>query len=83
MTRYVLHPDCRVRKEDFGLLFYDLRGPKLLFVESGDLLDAASFEAGAPSADALAGRSEPERRRVHRLLRTLADKGFLREQPIR
>ncbi len=83
MPSYVLHPDCRVRAEGFGLLFYDLRGPKLLFVESGDLLDAASFEAGAASAGALAGRSEPERRRVHRLLRTLADKGFLREQPIR
>jgi putative mycofactocin binding protein MftB len=82
VTQYVLHPDCRVRKEEFGLLFYDLRGPKLLFVETGDLLAPALFEAGTASASAVAGVSKSERPRIERLLRSLLDKGFIREQPI-
>jgi putative mycofactocin binding protein MftB len=82
VAQYVLHPDCRVRREEFGLLFYDLRGPKLLFVETGDLLEPELFEAGKASADALAGRSESERLRVERLLRSLAQKGFILEQSL-
>ena len=81
MTQYILHPDCRVRREEFGLLFYDLRGPKLLFVETGDLLEPEIFEAGT-AADALADKSKPERLRVERLLRSLAQKGFILEQPL-
>ena len=57
MPQYVLHPDCRVRREEFGLLFYDLKGPKLLFVASGDLLEPDAFTPGSASASALAGRS--------------------------
>jgi putative mycofactocin binding protein MftB len=82
VAQYVLHPDCRVRREEFGLLFYDLRGPKLLFVETGDLLAPELFEAGRASADALARRSKPERLRVERLLRSLAEKGFILEQSL-
>ncbi len=83
MKSYVLHPDCRVRREEFGLLFYDLKGPKLLFVESGDLLEAEAFGPASASASVLAGRSAPERRRIEGLVRTLVTKGFLLEQSIR
>ncbi len=82
MTQYVLHADCRVRKEEFGLLFYDLRGPKLLFVETGDLLEPELFQTGRASANALAGSSKSERLRVERLLRSLVEKGFIREQSL-
>jgi len=82
VTQYVLHPDCRVRKEEFGLLFYDLRGPKLLFVETGDLLEPELFQTGRASADVLVGRSKSEQLRVERLLRSLADKGLIREQSL-
>ena len=82
MLQYVLHPDCRVRREEFGLLFYDLKGPKLLFVASGDLLETDAFRPGSAAANALAGRSQPERRRLEGLLRTLVVKGFLLEQSI-
>jgi len=82
VTQYVLHPDCRVRREEFGLLFYDLRGPKLLFVETGDLLAPELFEIGRASVDVLAGKPESVRRQVERLLRSLVDKGFIREQPL-
>ncbi len=82
MTQYVLHPDCRVRKEEFGLLFYDLRGPKLLFVETGDLLEPELFQTGTASASVLAGKSKSERLRVERLLRSLVEKGIIREQSL-
>ncbi len=80
MGRYVLHPDCRVRREGFGLLFYDLKGPRLLFAASGDLLEPDAFTAGGAAARRLATAPGPERRRVERLLRTLVEKGFLLEQ---
>lgn len=80
MPFYTLHPACRVRREAFGLLFYDLRGPRLLFAETGDLLEPGELEAGvrveAPGEGA-AGQ------RTARLLASLAEKGFLREQPVR
>jgi putative mycofactocin binding protein MftB len=82
VTQYVLHPDCRVRREEFGLLFYDLRGPKLLFVACGDLLEPEFFQPGSAPDRALAGRPRTERLRVDGLLRSLAVKGFLLEQSI-
>jgi putative mycofactocin binding protein MftB len=82
VTQYVLHPDCRVRREEFGLLFYDLKGPKLLFVASGELLEPDAFTPGSASASSLAGRAHPEQRRIAGLLRTLVVKGFLLEQSL-
>jgi putative mycofactocin binding protein MftB len=77
-----LHRACRVRQEEFGLLFYDSRGPRLLFAETGDLLAADFF-------DVVRGREElpgqvPEARRkgLARLVQTLTAKGFLCEQPL-
>jgi len=83
MKRYALDPACRVRKEKFGLLFYDLRGPRLLFAETGDLLEPEHLQPGAQGKRALRGRTLAEQVRVERLLSSLAAKGFLREQPIR
>jgi putative mycofactocin binding protein MftB len=83
MKSYVLDSACRVRKEKFGLLFYDLRGPRLLFAETGDLLDPESLQPGARGEGALCGRTLAEQVRVQRLLASLAAKGFLREQPLR
>jgi putative mycofactocin binding protein MftB len=39
-----LSSGVQVRREKFGLLFYDYRGPRLHFVPSGDLLDASLFD---------------------------------------
>jgi putative mycofactocin binding protein MftB len=41
--RFTLAPDCQVREEDFGLLFYTASGPGLYFVSSGDLLGEDFF----------------------------------------
>ncbi|MDW7710707.1 MAG: mycofactocin biosynthesis chaperone MftB [Deferrisomatales bacterium] len=87
MPLYTLHPACRVRKEAFGLLFYDLRGPRLLFAETGDLLEPSDLQAGVTAEGGrgpVAGRGVPPgAARLARLLATLAEKGFLREQPVR
>ena len=46
--RAYLVPDwVRVRREDFGLLFYDTRSTRLTFVRSGDRLVAPPF-TGSP-----------------------------------
>ncbi|MBI5018252.1 MAG: mycofactocin biosynthesis chaperone MftB [Deltaproteobacteria bacterium] len=82
VTRYGLHPSCRVRKETFGLLFYDLRGPRLLFAETSDLLEPEFFLQGGAPGEALRGRPLAEQSRVERFLSSLVRKGFLVEQPV-
>jgi putative mycofactocin binding protein MftB len=75
-----LHPACRVRSEKFGLLFYDLRGPRLLFAETGTLLEPDFFQGKEP-VDAFLGRLEKrDRNRVESLLVKLREKGYLSEQ---
>lgn len=77
-----LHPACRVRQEGFGLLFYDSRGPRLLFAETGRLLPTDFFATVRSLDDLPAGLSEQERRILKKFLSQLLEKGFLREQSI-
>jgi putative mycofactocin binding protein MftB len=77
-----LHPACRVRQEGFGLLFYDLRGPRLLFVETGALIAPELFTGNEPVSSYLSRLESGERGRVIGLLKKLSEKGYLREQPI-
>lgn len=77
-----LHPACRVRQEGFGLLFYDSRGPRLLFAETGSLLDP-NFFSGVRAKDELpAGLNERQRTSLQKFLTQLLERGFLREQPL-
>jgi len=41
---YKLATGSKVRKEDFGLLFYTKNGPRLFFVSSGDLIGCEFFD---------------------------------------
>ncbi len=43
-SRYILASGTQVRKEDFGLLFYTMAGPRLHFLFSDNLLDSAFFQ---------------------------------------
>ncbi len=43
-SRYVLASGTQVREEDFGLLFYTMKGPRLYFLSSGQLLDRSFFQ---------------------------------------
>ena len=42
-TKYKLAQGAQVREEDFGLLFYNMHGPRLYFLASGDLLREEFF----------------------------------------
>jgi putative mycofactocin binding protein MftB len=42
-TEYLVPDWVRVRRESFGLLFYDTRSTKLTFVRSGDRLESPPF----------------------------------------
>ena len=42
--RYVLASGTQVREEDFGLLFYTMKGPRLYFLSSGPLLGCSFFQ---------------------------------------
>jgi putative mycofactocin binding protein MftB len=77
-----LHPACRVRQEEFGLLFYDSRGPRLLFAETGTLLPSDYFD-GQRSRDELpAGLTAGQQQALQKFINQLVEKGFIREQSI-
>ena len=80
--RVSLHKACRVRKERFGLLFYDCQGPRLLFAETGDLLDPGFFTGDVSVEETMNRLTDAEHRKVTGLLTNLAKKGFIREQQI-
>jgi len=77
-----LHPACRVRQEGFGLLFYDSRGPRLLFAETGGLLAADHFDQIRSREDFPAGLSEHQQNMLKKFITRLLERGFLREQPL-
>ena len=78
-----------MRKEKFGLLFYDYRGPRLYFLPSEDLLEDWFFD-GKYTANELvnsicAERNLPRERafcQVSRILALLTSKGLIHEQSI-
>jgi len=75
-----LHPACRVRQEGFGLLFYDSRGPRLLFAETGNLLAPDYFDVVRSKQESPAGLSDREKRVVGNFVAQLLERGYLREQ---
>jgi len=75
-----MHPACRVRREGFGLLFYDARGPRLLFAETGNLVPADFFATVRGSDEFPEGTSEQQKTVLRKFFGQLLQKGFLREQ---
>ena len=45
-SEYVVSPHIRVRKETFGLLFYNTQNTKLTFVKSGDIFQIECLPQG-------------------------------------
>ncbi len=75
-----LHPSCRVRQEGFGLLFYDCKGPRLLFAATGTLLPADYFGTVRTRDEFPDGTPESQKPALQKFVTQLLDKGFLREQ---
>jgi putative mycofactocin binding protein MftB len=78
-----LHPACRVRQEGFGLLFYDSRGPRLLFAETGGLLPPDFFAVSRTRDELPPGLNDRQVQVLGKFMTQLLERGFLREQPIR
>jgi len=77
-----LHPACRVRQEGFGLLFYDSRGPRLLFAETGTMLPAEFFAVPRGKGELPEGLAERQQEQLRKFVNLLLEKDFLREQPL-
>ena len=76
-SRYAISPPVRVRKEDFGLLFYDTENSRLTFVKSGDLLQIKVLSHGAKG---ITVSMKPEAQlRVRKLLDQLLKKRLICE----
>jgi|GEM_PF-484194 len=86
---YKLAEGVRVREENFGLLFYNYRGPRLYFVPSKKLIDSDFFN-GQQSASELIesicsrdGRPRAlVRERIMQILEMLEIKGLIYGQSI-
>src|SRR5665811_1547000 len=74
MKDYLVPPWVRVRREEFGLLFYDTRDTKLTFVRSGSSLAAPSF-TGPERKLGVQCESALRKRAVGRVLAKLEAKG--------
>ena len=48
---YCLNKGVQVRREKFGLLFYNYRGPRLYFLPSQDLVDEDFFDGARPLSE--------------------------------
>jgi len=75
-----LHPACRVRQEEFGLLFYDSRGPRLLFAETGNLLAPDYFEVVRSKGELPDDLNDHQKQVVDNFVTQLLERGYLREQ---
>jgi len=75
-----LHPSCRARQEGFGLLFYDCKGPRLLFAATGNLIPADFYGTLRARAEFPAGTADFQKKALQKLVTQLLEKGFLHEQ---
>jgi len=74
---YVVSPHVRVRKEKFGLLFFNTKNARLTFVRSGDLFRIESLPSGGKM---IAGACEAtDRHRSKNILDNLVNKGLIFE----
>lgn len=79
-TEYLVPDWVRVRREGFGLLFYDTRSTRLTFVRSGDSLEPPPFTGPGRRLTVCGGVAG--RRSLQRLLDDLVAKGLLVAGPL-
>ena len=74
---YVVSPHVRVRKEGFGLLFYNTQNTKLTFVRSGDLFQIENPPRGGKMVTV--AYDATGRNKSKRILDNLVNKGLIFE----
>ena len=79
--RYRLAQGTQVREEDFGLLFYTMKGPRLFFLKCGRLLEPGFFGGEVSLAQWNSERSVSERASlgIEQSLKGLEEKGVILE----
>jgi len=75
-AEYLVPHWVRVRREDFGILFYDARSARLTFVASGDSLEPPPF-TGTRRALRVATLDGSRQAAVARLLQDLVRRGLI------
>ena len=81
--RFVLNENVRVRRERFGLLFYDRRGPSLVFLNSKGLISPEFFQGRESARELITkmGNRGAEATRLEEMLTTvltkLGEKGLI------
>jgi len=73
---YKLSPGTKVRKESFGLLFYNTKNTKLTFIESGRLISVDALEKESSESDFL-GNDETINQKIKSALEKLVKRGLL------
>jgi putative mycofactocin binding protein MftB len=88
-SRYRLAGGVQVRQEEFGLLFYDYRGPRLYFLPSKDLVQDHFFNGKNTTRELVesicAEHDWPHRlvsSKVSEILALLKMKGLIHEQSV-
>ncbi len=88
-TRYRLRDGVQVRKETFGLLFYNYRGPRLYFVPTKDLVEPAFFTSCKNTKELVNSIEEAKawphawiENWVNQLMNTLEQRGLIYGQSI-
>jgi putative mycofactocin binding protein MftB len=87
--RFKTADGVQVRAEDFGLLFYNYRGPRLYFVPSQDLIDVDFFNGRRSLSGLIASICARKgwtkyqvEEKIMQVLAKLEDKGLINGQPI-
>lgn len=75
---YILTPQMRVRKEIFGLLFYNTRSTNLTFIESSNLIDPELLTKRNTLEEFLGENSE-NHIKIRQSLKELTRRGILYE----
>ncbi len=83
--KYVLSSGTQVRQEDFGLLFYTMKGPRLYFLPLKQWIDPSFFQ-GQHTLDQWMEENKSnglimsdQRKKIETCLEKLSDKGVILE----
>lgn len=86
---YVLNSGVQVRRENFGLLFYNYHGLRLYFVPIGDLIDSDFFDGVqtvGSLVDAIHSHNNRQKQwiqaRIEQILELITNKGLIHGQSI-
>lgn len=76
---YELAPGVSVRKESFGLLFYNAKDTNLTFVNSGEFIDSEDLREGRPEVEFYRW-GERANVRIKKILAQIVDRGLVIEK---